>query len=994
MSPRPTVLPRLLIVLALLAVAAMVGAPASGAAGSKWGDLGHFGELESEIRHGEGAFGVNPGDGSVWLVDVTLVGKEEELRLQKFEQVAGAWTSVASRVIGVNEAPTGTTREVDGLAFDARENRVYLLMTEERIKAPHKEEEAVASELLAFSTVTSGGAIEPASGTKAGGVLVPRTETNLTGSPVGKSELSPNSTEKGMTLFAPGGIAVNPTNDQILLTGWVGGEAPEMWAVSDSGEIKTVWEDKTGYFEKGCGCLSSPVVTSAGKILVMSNHVFEIVELPSTLNSATAPKRAVWMPREIECGELQREKEEGKGVETCTFFEKLTRIESGAEAGGEMSLGPEGNLYVHAVVKNLGEGGFEDGAVLIFNPSLQEIGWTGGGSWGSATKQCAVNETDPGNLGSALVAGYEAHEGKEAHVFMYERGNPVAGEHSKVLELGPEGKTENCPQGSATKPTAEAGGAKLSSFPIADTVTLTSKVTQANALSTEWELEPGVTQNVGKRQQDTTLVEHQFASEGTFNVIERIHSDDLATPLIEVSEKVTIVAPKVRGEAATPEGTTLALKAEVNPTGSLTKCSFQYAEASEPFSGAGVKSVTCPTAPGEEEKWVAETVKVGGLTAGKRYHFRLLAKAGAWEGKQAGTEVELPLPGAPVAETKPASEVGSFGATLNGAVNPKGKETKACKFEYGTELPSGKTVACATSPGGGEASVPVSATVTGLLPSTTYKFKLLDENTEGKASEGSTLSFPTLEAPSAPAAETLAATGIGQTAATLKGLVNPHGEATSCRFEYGTTTAYGTTVACPTAPGAGRSSVEESAPLSGLLAGTAYHFRIVAENGKGKTPGADKELRTAPASEPPHEEPKPQEKHEVLPAKLVSPEVKAAGAAVTVAAGGSFSLKLSCPASAASCAGTVTIKTLSAVAARSARAAKAKKAILTLATGRFTITGGKLAAVTLHLSAKAKKLLAKMHTLRAKATFAATNPEGATQTTTALLTLKAAKKKH
>jgi hypothetical protein len=1007
MSPRPTLSPRLLALVAVIVTAVLAGAPASEAAVTKWGDLGHFGETEGELRHPEGAFGVNPEDGSVWVVDVALIGKEEELRIQKFEKSGSSWTAVASHVLGSNEAPTGTEREVQGIAFDAKEKRAYVLVTEERTKPPHKEEEQVASELWAFSTTTAGGKIEPAPETAAG-VLVPRTETSLTGSPVGKTEFSPNSTEAGMSLFSPGGIAVNPTNDQILITGWIKGEEPEVWAVSDKGKIETVWEDKTKYFEK-CGCLNSPVVTSAGKILVLGESIREVAELPSNLSSATAPKRAFWLPREVECQELQREHEEGKGVETCTFFEKLTQIESGKEYGGEMSIGPEGDLYVHLQVHNVAEGGFLDGAVMVLNPSLQEIGWTGGGSWGSPTKQCAVNETDPGNLGSALVAGYET-EGKP-QVFMLARGNPLEGEHAKVLQLGPEGKAENCPQGSATKPVAEAGGAKLSSFPIADNVTLSSKVTQANALSIEWDFGDGVAQTVSQRQQQATLVQHQFAREGSFTVLEKIHSDDLATPLIEVSEKVTIVAPKVRNEAATPEGLAATLKAEVNATGSPTKCEFQLAEAGKTFGEAGVKAYACSANPGEEEKWVAETAKATGLTAGKSYHFRLLVKAGAWTSSQEpGTEFQIVEPGAPVVETKAASEVAPTSATLNGTVNPEGKESKSCKFEYGTSLPSGKTAPCSPSPGAGTAPVPVSAKVTGLTAATTYKFKLIDENSESKKSEGAALTLTTLEAPAAPGAETLAAAAITQTSATLKGLVDPHGESTTCRFEYGTTTSYGSSVACPTTPGAGRTNVEEAAPVSGLAPGTTYHFRLVAENSLGKTQGADRPFSTsAGGGEPPGgggETPggggeAPGGGGEtpgggVLPFKEGAPIVSISGSALKVASNGAFSLKLSCPGEEASCSGSVTIKTLTAVAAGSAHAAKAKKKkarVLTLAKGSFTIAGGKLEALSLHLTATARRLLGKRHTLRARVTIAARNPQGGTRSTTAVVTLKAATKK-
>ncbi len=124
------------------------------------------------------------------------------------------------------------------------------------------------------------------------------------------------------------------------------------------------------------------------------------------------------------------------------------------------------------------------------------------------------------------------------------------------------------------------------------------------------------------------------------------------------------------------------------------------------------------------------------------------------------------------------------------------------------------------------------------------------------------------------------------------------------------------------------------------------------------------------------------------------PTVTIAGAALSVAANGGFTLKLSCPAEETQCAGTVTLKTLTAVSASRGFAAKAKKAILTLASASFTIAGGKLKIVSLHLSAKAKKLLAKTHSIRARVTVVAHDPRGGTHTSTAIVTLKAAKKHH
>ena len=569
---------------------------------------------------------MNPADGSVWVVDVELNAKKEEvIRIQKFSQ-AGAL--LASRAIEPNEAVFGkaeANRFAEGIAFDPTNERAYVLVTEESEKTI--KEDPVASELFAFSTKTTGSTIEPAVGTKAGGVLVPRTETKLTGSQVGKSEFGPNSSEKGAVLIEPGGIAVNPTNHQVLITGWIGEERPVVWAISETGEIKAIWEDEKGFFNK-CGCLSSPVVTAAGKILVLGDEAEEINELPSDLKSSTLPTRAFWLPRSGECESKINNKEE-----PCPFVEKLTRIEDGSSIeGGEMSLGPEGDLYVHIRVKTVAEGGLEDGAVMVLNPSFEEIGWIGGGSWGSATKACAVNETDPGNLGVAAIAGYKEK------AFMLERGDPIAGEHAKLLELGPGGDPANCPRGSASELKAEAGGLPLGSFPIADTVTLSSKLIQANAISTEWEFEPGVTQLVSKRQQETTLVEHQFVNGGVINVVANINTDDLASPLVTAKGKVTIVAPELT-ESVTPESTSVTLKGEVNPLGSPTKCEFQVALAGEPFTGAGVKKAACPTNPGEGTKPVAESVKLSGLTSGTEYHSRLLGQSGQM-GKQDGTEME------------------------------------------------------------------------------------------------------------------------------------------------------------------------------------------------------------------------------------------------------------------------------------------------------------------------------------------------------------------
>jgi hypothetical protein len=89
-----------------------------------------------------------------------------------------------------------------------------------------------------------------------------------------------------------------------------------------------------------------------------------------------------------------------------------------------------------------------------------------------------------------------------------------------------------------------------------------------------------------------------------------------------------------------------------------------------------------------------------------------------------------------------------------------------------------------------------------------------------------------------------ATSGLTATEATLEAKVNPNGFAiqfeTTYRFEYGTSTAYGTSVPVPDgAIGTGTSDVPVTTHLSGLSPNTTYHWRLVATNANGTTAGPD-----------------------------------------------------------------------------------------------------------------------------------------------------------
>lgn len=90
-----------------------------------------------------------------------------------------------------------------------------------------------------------------------------------------------------------------------------------------------------------------------------------------------------------------------------------------------------------------------------------------------------------------------------------------------------------------------------------------------------------------------------------------------------------------------------------------------------------------------------------------------------------------------------------------------------------------------------------------------------------------------------PSVATLAATNVLHFSAALNGEVNPNGSNTIVYFEYGSTAAYGSTIAADQSPITGAVSRLVSATLNGLAMGQTYHYRVCASNFMGLACGDD-----------------------------------------------------------------------------------------------------------------------------------------------------------
>jgi hypothetical protein len=134
-------------------------------------------------------------------------------------------------------------------------------------------------------------------------------------------------------------------------------------------------------------------------------------------------------------------------------------------------------------------------------------------------------------------------------------------------------------------------------------------------------------------------------------------------------------------------------------------------------------------------------------------------------------------------------------------------------------------------------------TVTNAQPASEGNYRVIVANNTSSVTSG----VVTLDVMLPPTVVTASASSVTNFSATLNGTVNPNGTDTKAFFEWGTTTAYGSTTPVQ-ALGSDTNVIAVSAAISNLTHQTTYYYRLVATSDVARVNGGSESLTTLSAS--------------------------------------------------------------------------------------------------------------------------------------------------
>ena len=200
-----------------------------------------------------------------------------------------------------------------------------------------------------------------------------------------------------------------------------------------------------------------------------------------------------------------------------------------------------------------------------------------------------------------------------------------------------------------------------------------------------------------------------------------------------------------------------------------------------------------------------------------------------------GTPMTTLAAGDPVVATVTtgdATDITSGSATFPGVVNPGGVQT-SWSVQYGRQpIPTRATDA--RDVGAGTQPVSVGRSITGLIPLSTYYYRLVATTANGQAF-GDTKSFQTPDGPSAPITYQPAVTATTSSSISLSVRTERRSTAAVGWVEYGTTSSLGSVTAEQALAAATGTDGQTTwtVDLTGLAPTTTYYYRVQARNSVG-----------------------------------------------------------------------------------------------------------------------------------------------------------------
>ncbi|MGE5527104.1 MAG: hypothetical protein ACM3Q9_00385 [Methanosarcina sp.] len=239
---------------------------------------------------------------------------------------------------------------------------------------------------------------------------------------------------------------------------------------------------------------------------------------------------------------------------------------------------------------------------------------------------------------------------------------------------------------------------------------------------------------------------------------------------------------------------------------------------------------------------VAVSDNFTGLKPGTQYYVRLMATnfAQSWFSPEPNPSFTTePVP-PPAVSIDPPTSITGHTAHFSGEIDPGAPAGNPSAFDVSWRFE------CTPSCPGASGSIPadseaheVSAEATGLLPGTQYEVRLVAENAGGPASAGPEL-FTTEAVP--PEIGALKVHAL-RTEANVEATFNPGGLEATYHFEYGPSTAYGSSTPDVSIAASGQPT-SAKATLTGLSPASQYHVRLVVTNSLGTAEGAAKSFQT------------------------------------------------------------------------------------------------------------------------------------------------------